>query len=71
MVGYIENVQKEVTINMRGTLIDWLVKVADKYKLLPETLHLCISYIDRFLSLQSVNETYLTLVGVSSMLIAA
>ncbi|CAK8568329.1 unnamed protein product [Lathyrus sativus] len=71
MVGYIENVQREVTTNMRGTLVDWLVKVADKYKLLPETLHLCISYIDRFLSLKSVSETNLRLVGVSSMLIAS
>ncbi|CAL5204711.1 unnamed protein product [Lathyrus oleraceus] len=70
-VGYIENVQSEVTINMRGTLVDWLMKVADKFKLLPETLHLCISYIDRFLSLKSVTETNLRLLGVSSMLIAS
>ncbi|CAI8599294.1 unnamed protein product [Vicia faba] len=71
IVGYIEDAQKEVTINMRGTLVDWLMKVADEHKLLPETLHLCISYIDRFLSLQSVPEIYLALLGVSSMFIAS
>lgn len=71
MVGYIENVQRGITSNMRGTLVDWLVEVADEYKLLPETLHLSISYIVRFLSNQPVNRSKLQLLGVSSMLIAS
>ncbi|CAJ2640931.1 cyclin-a3-1-like protein [Trifolium pratense] len=71
MVGYMENVQTDITSNMRGTLVDWLVEVADEYKLLPETLHLSVSYIDRFLSLNSVNRSKLQLLGVSSMLIAS
>jgi cyclin A len=56
---------------MRGTLVDWLVEVADEYKLLPETLHLSVSYIDRFLSLNTLNRRKLQLLGVSSMLIAS
>jgi cyclin A len=71
MVGYIENVQLDITSNMRGTLVDWLVEVADEYKLLPETLHLSVSYIDRFLSLNTVHRSKLQLLGVSSMLIAS
>jgi cyclin A len=71
MVGYIENVQLDITSNMRGTLVDWLVEVADEYKLLPETLHLSVSYIDRFLSLNTLNRRKLQLLGVSSMLIAS
>jgi cyclin A len=71
MVGYIEKVQRGVTSNMRGILIDWLVEVADEYKLLPETLHLSVSYIDRFLSLNVINRSNLQLLGVSSMLIAS
>ncbi|KAK2445659.1 cyclin [Trifolium repens] len=71
MVGYMEKVQTDITSNMRGTLVDWLVEVADEYKLLPETLHLSISYIDRFLSLNTVHRSKLQLLGVSSMLIAS
>ncbi|XP_071689529.1 G2/mitotic-specific cyclin C13-1-like [Rutidosis leptorrhynchoides] len=68
---YIEKVQKDVTVNMRGVLVDWLVEVAQEYKLLPDTLYLTISYIDRFLSLNVLNRQRLQLLGVSSMLIAS
>lgn len=68
---YIEKVQKDVTPTMRGVLVDWLVEVAEEYKLLPETLYLTVSYIDRFLSLKTVNKQRLQLVGVSAMLIAS
>ncbi|CAJ2640923.1 unnamed protein product [Trifolium pratense] len=71
LVGYIEKVQRGVTSNMRGILVDWLVEVADEYKLLPETLHLSVSYIDRFLSMNIINRSNLQLLGVSSMLIAS
>uniref|UniRef100_A0A2N9J1U0 B-like cyclin n=1 Tax=Fagus sylvatica TaxID=28930 RepID=A0A2N9J1U0_FAGSY len=47
MPEYIERVQKDITANMRGVLVDWLVEVAEEYKLLPDTLYLCISYVDR------------------------
>ncbi|CAF2053955.1 unnamed protein product [Brassica oleracea var. botrytis] len=68
---YIEKVQKDVTPTMRGVLVDWLVEVAEEYKLLSETLYLTVSYIDRFLSLKTVNKQRLQLVGVSAMLIAS
>ncbi|KAL5074708.1 hypothetical protein RYX36_013692 [Vicia faba] len=71
MVGYIENVQRFITINMRGILVDWLVEVAEEYKLLPQTLHLAVSYIDRFLSINVVNRSKLQLLGVSCMLVAS
>ncbi|CAH8353443.1 unnamed protein product [Eruca vesicaria subsp. sativa] len=68
---YIEKVQKDVTPTMRGVLVDWLVEVAEEYKLLSETLYLTVSYIDRFLSLKTVNKQRLQLLGVSAMLIAS
>ncbi|KAI3737184.1 hypothetical protein L2E82_27179 [Cichorium intybus] len=71
VVDYIEKVQKDVTVNMRGVLVDWLVEVAEEYKLLPDTLYLTISYIDRFLSVNILNRQRLQLLGVSSMLIAS
>ncbi|XP_027902007.1 putative cyclin-A3-1 isoform X2 [Vigna unguiculata] len=71
MVDYIEKVQREVTVIMRAILVDWLVEVAEEYKLHSDTLHLSVSYIDRFLSVNPVSKSKLQLLGVSSMLIAA
>ncbi|KAF8410142.1 hypothetical protein HHK36_002664 [Tetracentron sinense] len=68
---YIEQVQKNVTANMRGILVDWLVEVAEEYKLVSDTLYLTVSYIDRFLSSHVLNKQRLQLLGVSCMLIAA
>ncbi|XP_059442042.1 cyclin-A3-2-like [Corylus avellana] len=68
---YLEKVQEGVTAYMRGILVDWLVEIAVARKLLPHTLHLSISYVDRFLSLNAVNKQKLQLLGVSSMLIAS
>ncbi|KAL7245329.1 hypothetical protein ACSBR2_000620 [Camellia fascicularis] len=68
---YIEKVQKDVSPNMRAILVDWLVEVAEEYKLLSDTLHLSISHIDRFLSMNALDRRKLQLLGVSSMLIAS
>lgn len=71
VADYLEKVQKDVTANMRGILVDWLVEVAEEYKLLSDTLYLSVSYIDRFLSLNALNRQRLQLLGVASMLIAS
>ncbi|XP_010277154.1 PREDICTED: G2/mitotic-specific cyclin C13-1-like [Nelumbo nucifera] len=68
---YIEKIQKDVTANMRGILVDWLVEVAEEYKLVPDTFYLTVSYIDRFLSSHALNRQKLQLLGVSCMLIAS
>ncbi|KAL7127536.1 hypothetical protein ABFS83_14G259300 [Erythranthe nasuta] len=71
MSDYLEKIQKDVTANMRGVLVDWLVEVAEEYKLLSDTLYLTVSYIDRFLSMNVISRQKLQLLGVSSMLIAS
>lgn len=68
---YMETIQKHVTERMRGLLIDWLVEVAEDYNLLPDILHLAVSYVDRFLSSNVVNIPQLQLLGASSMLLAS
>nr|GMD88964.1 putative cyclin-A3-1 [Ipomoea batatas] len=68
---YLEKVQKDISANMRGILVDWLVEVAEEYKLLSDTLYLTIDYIDRFLSKKPLSRQKLQLLGVSSMLIAS
>ena len=39
--------QREVTWKMRGILIDWLVEVHGKFRLLPETMFLAVHLVDR------------------------
>ncbi|KAL6425946.1 hypothetical protein ACFW04_008922 [Cataglyphis niger] len=68
--GYMKK-QPDITYSMRSILIDWLVEVAEEYRLQDETLYLAVSYIDRFLSYMSVVRTKLQLVGTAAMFIAA
>ena len=63
--------QKELRWKMRSILVDWLVEVHQKFKLLPETLFLAVNIIDRFLSIKAVQFAKLQLVGVTAMFIAA
>ncbi|CAH2092189.1 unnamed protein product [Euphydryas editha] len=63
--------QPDITHKMRSILIDWLVEVCDEYGQQSETLHLAVSYVDRFLSYMSVVHTKLQLVGTAATYIAA
>ena len=56
---------------MRSILIDWLVEVHLKFKLMPETLYLTVNLIDRYLAKRNVTRKRLQLVGVTAMLIAS
>ena len=51
--------------------MDWLVEVAEEYKLSAENLYLSTNYVDRFLSVMPVLRGRLQLVGVTCMLIAS
>jgi cyclin A len=68
---YMDAVQVDINATMRGILVDWLVEVAEEYKLVPDTLFLSVAYIDRCLSAHVVQRAQLQLVGVTCMLIAA
>eukprot|EP00250_Pteridium_aquilinum_P008213 c17770_g1_i1 orf=346-1884(+) len=70
-MDYMDAIQHDINSSMRGILIDWLVEVAEEYKLVPDTLYLTIAYIDRFLSAKVVNRQRLQLLGVACMLVAA
>ena len=63
--------QKDINEKMRGVLVDWLIEVHLKFKLLPETLYLTINLIDRFLAKEQISRQRLQLVGVTAMLIAS
>ena len=67
---YMEN-QPHINERMRSILVDWLVEVHLKFKLVPETLYLTINLIDRYLERREVSRPKLQLVGVTSLLIAS
>lgn len=68
---YLCSTQRSVTGDMRAVLIDWLVEVAEEYKLVTETLFLTVAYLDRFLSARHIDPPQLQLLGITSMCIAS
>lgn len=62
--------QEDINEKMRAILIDWIIEVHLKFKLLPETLFLTVNLIDRYLEQVQIRRTNLQLVGVTAMLIA-
>nr|AAH80202.1 Ccnb1 protein [Mus musculus] len=62
---------REVTGNMRAILIDWLIQVQMKFRLLQETMYMTVSIIDRFMQNSCVPKKMLQLVGVTAMFIAS
>jgi cyclin B len=69
--NYMKDVQKDINEKMRKILLDWLIDVHAKFNLLPETLFLTISIIDRYLSKKSINRKYLQLLGVTAMFLCS
>jgi cyclin-A len=65
------DLQTDVNAKMRAILVDWLVEVAEEYKLCADTLYQAVNYADRFLSLHVAQRSQLQLIGVTCMWIAA
>ncbi|BAT82102.1 hypothetical protein VIGAN_03205900 [Vigna angularis var. angularis] len=70
-IDFMERIQNDINVSMRAILIDWLVEVAEEYRLVPDTLYLTVNYIDRYLSGNAMNRQRLQLLGVSCMMIAS
>lgn len=67
---YMEH-QDDLDWSMRGVLVDWLIEVHTRFRLLPETLFLAVNIVDRFLSSKVVPLDKFQLVGVTAMFIAS
>ena len=63
--------QPHINQKMRSILVDWLIEVHLKFKLVPETLYLTVNLIDRYLERAEVSRAKLQLVGVSCLLVAS
>jgi cyclin B len=67
---YMSN-QSDINHRMRAILIDWLIDVHLKYRLVPQTMYICVNLIDRYLSKVETKRSKLQLVGVTAMFIAS
>ncbi|KAJ2719916.1 B-type cyclin [Coemansia sp. Benny D115] len=63
--------QPALTWSTRSILIEWLIDVHDRFHLLPETLYLCINFVDRFFSIKEAPINQLQLIGAVCLLLAA
>ena len=63
--------QKDINCRMRSILIDWLVDVNLKFKLLPQTLSLTVNVLDRYLSKHQMPRNILQLVGITSLMLVS
>ncbi|KDN49079.1 hypothetical protein RSAG8_02432, partial [Rhizoctonia solani AG-8 WAC10335] len=65
------NSQPHLEWHLRGILMDWLIQVHERFRLLPETLFIAANLIDRFLSMRVVSLAKLQLVGITGLFVAA
>ncbi|KAL5185217.1 putative cyclin-A3-1 [Glycine soja] len=65
LMDYVQKIQRDVNANMRDVLVDWLVEVAEEYKLVSDTFYFCVFVVEYFV------EAEVAIVGVASMLIAS
>ncbi|WWC86938.1 uncharacterized protein L201_001818 [Kwoniella dendrophila CBS 6074] len=63
--------QAELQWKMRAILMDWLIEVHSKFRLLPETLFIATNLVDRFLSKRVISLVKFQLVGLTALFIAA
>ena len=63
--------QKDITKNMRGILIDWIVEVHYKWMQQAEALYLTVNLVDRFLEREVAKIKELQLIGITAMYISS
>ena len=68
--GYIGKVQTEIRDTSRAFLLEWIIDVHRKFRLLPETLYVTVFLIDRYLSAKQIKKSQLHILGVTSLLIS-
>lgn len=63
--------QQDINAKMRAILVDWLMEVHYKFKMLQPTMYLTIQIIDRYLSAKQIDRNRLQLLGVAALFIAS
>lgn len=70
--GYIDAVPSSLRwARNRSTLLNWLLTVHKKFRLVTETLYLAVNIIDRYLSVESVELEQVQLLAASALFVAS
>ena len=68
---YLAKVQTEIKDTSRAFLIEWIIDVHRKFKLVPEALYVTVFLLDQYMSKKHITKTQLQLLGVTTLWIAA
>ncbi|XP_075690353.1 G2/mitotic-specific cyclin-B3-like isoform X2 [Rhinoderma darwinii] len=68
--NYMET-QSDISKEMRGILVDWMVEVQENFELNHETLYLAVKLVDHFLAVSIIAREKLQLIGSTAVLIAS
>uniref|UniRef100_A0A251V2K4 Putative cyclin-like protein n=1 Tax=Helianthus annuus TaxID=4232 RepID=A0A251V2K4_HELAN len=64
-------IQIDITPQMRGILINWLIEVHLKFDLMQDTLYLMVTLLDFYLSVVVIRKTDMQSVGLTSLLLSS
>jgi cyclin B len=62
--------QKEINLQMRSILVDWIIDVHYKFGFTDETLFMSILIIDRYISIRHISRIRFQLLGITAMMLA-
>jgi cyclin B len=54
---YLSKVQTEIKDTSRAFLVEWIIDVHRKFRLMPETLYVTVSIVDRYLSVCGIKKS--------------
>lgn len=63
--------QPEITEEMRRIVIDWLVEVTDEFRVKPQTFHMALIIMDKYLSVEKIVRKDLQAVSIVCLFIAS
>lgn len=67
---YLQTMGSDIKDTSRAFLIEWVIDVQRKFRLLPETLYVAVQTCDRYLSAVKCKKSDLHLIGITSILIS-
>lgn len=68
--SYLEKMETDIKDTSRAFLVEWIIDVQRKFRLLPETLFVAVQICDRYLSAVKCKKSDLHLIGVTAILIS-
>jgi len=70
-LDYMEKTQVEVTADMRGICLDWIIECANRLKMEMPTIFLAAHVLDSFLSKKAIRRERMQMVSMVSLIVAA